>query len=67
MQYGLGDLGETAYSPDGRLIATAGSYGVGLWDAENGQEKVTLREQNRVSPSRDTGAIIASSATAGTE
>ncbi|MHC4534640.1 MAG: GLUG motif-containing protein, partial [Planctomycetota bacterium] len=36
MILGLGSLDAAAYSPDGKYIATAGSLGAFLWDAETG-------------------------------
>jgi len=42
MILGLGSLGAAVYSPDGKYIATAGSLGVFLWDAETGALLRTL-------------------------
>jgi WD40 repeat protein len=42
MILGLGTLEAAAYSPDGKYIATAGSLGVFLWDAETGALLRTL-------------------------
>ena len=43
MILGLGTLGAAVYSPDGKYIATAGSLGVFLWDAETGALLRTFR------------------------
>jgi hypothetical protein len=40
---GLGTLEAAAYSPDGKYIATAGSLGAFLWDAETGALLSTFR------------------------
>ena len=42
MILGLGTLEAAVYSPDGKYIATAGSLGVFLWDAETGALLRTL-------------------------
>ena len=36
MIFGLGTLEAAVYSPDGKYIATGGSLGAFLWDAETG-------------------------------
>ncbi len=43
MILGLGTLEAAVYSPDGKHIATAGSLGVFLWDAETGALLRTFR------------------------
>ena len=43
MILGLGTLVAAVYSPDGKHIATAGSLGVFLWDAETGALLRTFR------------------------
>ncbi len=43
MILGLGTLEAAVYSPDGKYIATAGSLGAFLWDAETGALLRTFR------------------------
>ena len=47
MILGLGTLEAAVYSPDGKYIATAGSLGAFLWDAETGALLRTFRGHRR--------------------
>ena len=44
-----GSLTDLQFSPDGSLLATAGSHGVRLWDPATGQVALTLRPNSNVS------------------
>jgi len=48
MILGLGSIEDTVYSPDGKYIATAGSLGAFLWDAETGDLLRTFGGHTRV-------------------